>query len=343
MGISLGLLGCAHIHVPGFINMLKKRTDVSVKSVWDHDPVRGQARADELGARFFADYKAILSDAQITGVIVTTETNRHEPVVLAAAAAGKHIFVEKPLGFARRDAYAMADAIEAAGVKFQTGHFSRGFPIMRFLKQQVDSGVFGKITRVRGSNCHSGALGGWFDKEWRWMADPKIAGCGAFGDLGSHSLDLLLWFFGEVSEVTAQLDGGTNRYHDSDGVSCDETGEGLLRFKSGIIGTLAAAWDDVANPLTMLISGTEAHAAVINGELFFTCKKIEGADGKKPWTQLPPELPHAFELWLDALLGKDVPLIGARETAYRGAVMEALYAGAKGNKWVKVRASEAKK
>jgi predicted dehydrogenase len=331
MGISLGLLGCGHIHVPGFIKMLKGRTDVSVKSVWDHDAPRGQARADELGARFISDYRAILSNPEIKGVIVTTETNQHEPIVLAAAAAGKHIFVEKPLGFTGRDAYAMADAIEKAGVIFQTGHFMRGFSYVQFLKKQVDAGVFGKITRVRASNCHSGALGGWFDKEWRWMADPKIAGCGAFGDLGSHVLDLLLWFFDDVTEVTAQIDNGTARYE-----GCDETGEGLMRFKNGIIATLAAGWDDVANPVTMIISGTEAHAAVINGELFFQCKAIEGADGKKPWTDLPPQLPHAFELFLDAMVGKKVPLIGARETAYRGAVMEAMYEGAKGRKWVGV-------
>jgi predicted dehydrogenase len=335
MAVPLGLIGCAHIHVPGFIKMLKPRTDVSVKSVWDHDPVRGKMRADELGARFVADYQAILSDPQIGGVIVTTETNRHEPIVLAAAAAKKNIFVEKPLGFGGHDAYAMADAIEKAGVIFQTGHFMRGFPYVRFLKQQVEAGAFGKITRVRGSNCHEGALAGWFDKEWRWMADPKIAGCGAFGDLGSHSLDLLLWMFGEVSEVTAVVDKGTARYE-----GCDETGEGLLRFKSGAIGTLAAAWDDLANPASLIISGTEAHAAVINNELFFKCKKIEGADGKKPWTDLPAQLPHAFELYLDALVGKDVPLIGARETAYRGAVMEAMYEGAKTGKWVGVKASQ---
>jgi predicted dehydrogenase len=334
MSVSLGLLGCAHIHVPGFIKMLKPRTDVSVKSVWDHDPVRGKMRADELGATFVADYQAILGDPEIGGVIVTTETNRHEPIVLAAAAAKKHIFVEKPLGFGGRDAYAMADAIEKAGVIFQTGHFMRGFSDVRFLKQQVEAGVFGKITRVRGSNCHSGALGGWFDKEWRWMADPKIAGCGGFGDLGSHSLDLLLWMFGEVSEVTAVVDKGTARYE-----GCDETGEGMLRFKSGAIGTLAAGWDDVAHPVSLIISGTEGHAAVINNELSFTCKNVEGADGKKPWTQLPAQLPHAFELFLDALVGKDVPLIGAREAAYRGAVMEAMYEGAKTGKWVAVKAS----
>ena len=331
MPISLGLIGCAHIHVPGFIKMIKARSDVAVKSVWDHDEARGKMRADELGAEFIRDYQAVVADSGIPAVIVGSETHRHQTLVTAIVAAGKHLFVEKPLGFAARDAFAMADLIEKAGVIFQTGYFMRGSPVVQFLKQQVDAGTFGKITRVRASNCHSGALGGWFDKEWRWMADPKIAGCGAFGDLGTHSLDLLLWLFGDVASVTAQMDQGTARYEE-----CDETGEGLLRFKSGVIGTLAAAWDDVANPVSLIISGTEAHAAVINGELFFTCKKIEGADGKKPWAPLPAALPHAFELFLDAIIGKRVSLVGAREAAYRNAVMDALYHAAKNNQWVTV-------
>jgi predicted dehydrogenase len=311
--------------------MLKGRQDVAVKSVWDHDIDRGKARAEELGAQCVGDLQAILADQNIPAVIVASETDRHEALVPKIASAQKHLFVEKPLGLAARDAYAMANAIERAGVKFQTGYFMRSSPIAQFLKQQVSGEAFGKITRVRASNCHSGALGGWFDKEWRWMADPSIAGCGAFGDLGTHSLDLLLWLFGETESATAQLDPGTARY-----AGCDETGEGLLRFKSGAIGTLAAAWDDVANPVSLLVSGTEAHAAVINGDLFFTCKKVEGADGKTPWSPLPAALPHAFELFLDAIGGKDVPLVGAREAAYRNAVMEAMYEGARHGKWMRV-------
>jgi len=332
MPLSLGLIGCSHIHVPGFIRMLKARTDVSVNSVWDHDSARGRKRAEELGAAFVEDYHAILADEQIAAVVVASETNRHESLVPAIAEARKHLFVEKPLGFAAADAYAMAEAIEKAGVKFQTGYFMRSSPVAQFLKAQVDGGAFGKITRVRGSNCHAGALAGWFDTEWRWMADPKIAGCGAFGDLGTHSLDLLIWLGGEVSAVTAQLDIGTARYP-----NCDETGEGLLRFKSGAIGTLAAAWDDVANPVSLIISGTEAHAAVIDGELFFTCKKVDGADGRTPWTKLPAAKPHAFELFLDAIVGKPVQLIGAREAAYRNAVMGAIYAAAKEESWVEIK------
>src|SRR5437879_777652 len=106
-----------------------------------------------------------------------------------------------------------------------------------FLKQQVAEGNFGKLSWVRGSNCHSGSLEGWFDTEWRWMADPKIAGVGAFGDLGTHKLDILMWLLGEVEAVTGDLKSVTGHYG-----NCDESGEALLQFKNGVIGTLAAGW-----------------------------------------------------------------------------------------------------
>jgi predicted dehydrogenase len=329
--INLALLGAGHIHTPGFIKTLKSRRDeVLVKTVWDHDPARGQKRADELEARFIGDLPTILRDPEIKAAIVCSETNRHEEIVLPAAEAKKHLFVEKPLGMGARDAYILADAIERAGVMFQTGYFQRGVPANLFLKEQIARGSFGRITRIRGSNCHGGSINGWFDTEWRWMADPKQAGCGAFGDLGTHSLDIMLWLMGELDRVTAQLDPVTARY----GKQCDETGEALMQFKSGVIGTLAAGWVDVANPVRLLISGTEGHAAIINDELYFTSKKIEGADGKTPWKDLPAEKPAGLNAFLDAICGKDTTLVTAREAAYRSAVMEAMYESARRGQWV---------
>src|SRR6266536_2615851 len=163
--ITLAFIGCGHIHTPGFIKLLSGRSDVKVKSVWDHDQARAAKRAAELSAQVATDYKGALADPQVNGVIVCSETDRHLEIVLAAAAAKKHMFVEKPLGMGARDANAMADAIEKAGVRFQTGYMQRGGPVQLFIKDQIARGSFGKITRVRGSNCHGGAIGGWFDTE----------------------------------------------------------------------------------------------------------------------------------------------------------------------------------
>ncbi|HSV15716.1 MAG TPA: hypothetical protein VLI90_15750, partial [Tepidisphaeraceae bacterium] len=136
----------------------------------------------------------------------------------------------------------------------------------------------------------------------------------------------------DVSAVTATIDTGTATYP-----NCDETGEGLLRFENGAIGTLAGAWDDLANPLTYLVSGTEAHAAVINGQVYFQTNRKGESSSPQPLAEreLPPAKPAGFESWLNAISGQsDQALVSAREAAYRSAVMEALYQGAVQQTWV---------
>lgn len=330
MAINLALVGGAHIHTPGFIDRLNKRSDIHVKYVWDHDPARASKRAEALSTLVSPSLDAIWDDSSIQGVIICSETNRHETLVMSAAAASKHMFVEKPLGIGATDAYRMADAIGKASLIFQTGYFMRGNPVLQFLKTQVEAGHFGQVTRYRHTNCHSGALGGWFDTEWRWMADRAQAGCGAFGDLGTHALDIMLWMMGRVVNVAASMDTATHRYGD-----IDEYGESLLRFENGCIGSLAAGWVDVAHPVSLVISGTEGHAYVVNGQLYLQTVHLPGADGKSPWTDLPASWPHAFDIFLDAVAGKDhAPLVTASEAAYRSAVMEAIYIAAEKQGWI---------
>lgn len=326
---TVSLVGCAHIHTPGFVKMMQERSDVTVKYVWDHDMDRAQRWAETLGAQAIASPDTVWEDDSVEATIICSETNRHAELVKAATKAKKHLFVEKPLGLSAKDSYAMAQAIEDAGVIFQTGYFMRGNPFHQFLRDQILAENFGKITRFRHTNCHQGSLGGWFDTEWRWMADPTIAGCGAFGDLGTHSLDIMLWMMGKVSSVAASIHVATGRYGD-----CDEFGEGLLNFSNGVVGTLAAGWVDLGNPANIIISGTEGLAYVCGGQLFFKSDHVTGADGNTPWTDLPPALPHAFMLFLDALQGQDVPLVSAREAAERSAVMAAMYEGARLQQWV---------
>ena len=89
----------------------------------------------------------------------------------------------------------MADAIKAAGVTFQTGFFMRSGATSQFIKREVQAGHLGKITRARLSNGHQAALEGWFDTEWRWLTDAKLAGGGALLDLGAHVLDQIIDIF----------------------------------------------------------------------------------------------------------------------------------------------------
>ncbi len=330
--ITVAFVGVAHIHTPGFVDLVKGRRNVRCKAVWDPDPKRAQERAKPLGAQVVAEVKEIWSDPEIAAVVICSETNRHNELVLAAVKARKHLFVEKPLGITARESRNMAAAIDQAGLRFTTGYFMRTDPKHLFLKEEIAKGHFGKITRARGSICHNGSLGGWFDTDWRWMANPKIAGVGGFGDLGTHKLDILMWLLGEVEIATARINVVTGRYN-----NCDESGEGILQFKNGTIGTLAAGWVDIEDPVQLLISGTEGHAVVYNDHLYYRSKHVPGSDSKEPWTALPKSPRAPLHQFLDAVAGdKDQPLVKPSEAAARVAVMEAMYQGAREGKWVKV-------
>lgn len=332
---TLGFLGVAHIHTPNFVNSINERpAEFRVKAVWDNQPARARIAAAHLNRCAVKDVDAIVGDDDIDAVVVCSETALHRELVEAAAAAGKDMFVEKPLSIKACDAYAMQKAIDQAGVIFQIGHFMRGYPFLRVIKSLIDDGALGTITRIRHSNVHHGAIGGWFDAGsgwyddgWLWMTDLEKSGLGGFGDLGAHSLDVLMWLMGDVLSVTAQMDSLLGKY------LCDEYGEGMLRFANGAIGTLAAGWVDLLRVMPIYVTGTAGVAYVDDEKLHVKSGNLPGADGGE-WTDLPDALPHAFDLFLDALVGHDVSLISAKEAADRTAVMEAFYLAAESNTWV---------
>ena len=320
--LNLAFTGCAHIHMAQFQSILSTCENVKVKYVWDVDAAREEKWAKEFSAKIASGAgDEIFLDPSVAGIIIASETDKHLDLALAAAKAKKPVFIEKPLATNAKDAAAIADAIEKAGVTFNTGYVQRSSQHYRFVREQIAKGTFGKISDAYAATWHNGSPEGWFDKEYRWMVDLKTAGFGALGDLGTHPLDLLMWLFGDVASVTAKTRSVTGKYG-----NCDEAGEAVVRFKNGVSGTIAASYADLTDPVTLKVTGTDAQAVVRENHLFFTCPKIEGATGKKMWTKLPRPQQHPLNLFVDVLNGeKNVPLITVREAAERVRVMEAIY------------------
>lgn len=318
-------LGVAHIHTPAFVKTINDREDVKCKYVYDHDSERAQKNADLLGAQV-ASIETILADDEVTSIIICSETRHHLDLVTKVAAAGKHLFVEKPLAAEGTEAAQMQEAVEKAGIVFQTGFFSRGRGYNKFIKQEIEAGNLGTVTRMRFANCHQGALGGWFDTEWKWIADKTEAGGGGFADLGAHAVDIVLWCMektcGKATKFAATLGSATHRYGD-----IDEWGTGLITFENGAVGIIEAGWVDAKNTSPIEVHGTEGEILVRNGEVFYFSNKVEGADGSV-WTDLPADTPHAFEDFWNKLEGKDADLISVAEAAEESRVMGELYKAA---------------
>ncbi len=100
-----------------------------------------------------------------------------------------------------------------------------------------------------------------------------------------------MWLFGDVKAVSADIKVVTGRYGD-----CDEAGTSLMRFASGVTGTLTAGWVDIANPVKLIVAGTEGQAVIVNGALHFESKKVEGSSLEtaldRP-SRAPPDAPLA--------------------------------------------------
>jgi len=322
---TTAFLGVAHIHTPDFVKKLQNRADVQVKAVYDHDPKRAALRAGELGAEV-ATAEAILADPEITSVIICSETRHHLDLAVRAARAGKHLFVEKPLAFDGAEAETIANEIEAAGVVFQTGFMQRGSAVNRFIRDEIAKGHLGTITRARFTNCHGAALGGWFDTDWRWIAEKSEAGGGGLADLGAHALDILLWVLtpvaGQPVKFAGTVGSATHRYGE-----IDEWGVGLVTFESGAVAVVEASWVNPKLHSPVEFHGTRGQFVVNGGKVFYYSDLVPGADGGE--FQVPGEnLPHAFELFFDALEGASVPLVKVREAALGSHVMYELYKAA---------------
>lgn len=326
--LNLAIAGVAHIHIPSYVRMLKQRTDVRVVAVWDHDPERAAKYALELKSRPVHRLSEAIQLAD--ALLVCSQTVHHLEVITQIANAGRHLYVEKPLGMNAAESCKIARLIHASEILFQIGYAKRSLAYNRFLRDQIVKGTLGKITRVRASCVHGGALGPKFDHEWRWMTDPALSGGGAFFDLGVHGLDLLIWMFGAVDSVTATMGSALSRYP-----GCDEFGEGLLRFSSGVVATLAAGWVDLTDIHDLLVWGTEGHACITRDDrLFFKSKNVPGADGIQAW-QFTEKVAHPFINFLDALNGSaSVELIPAYEAARVDCVMEGFYTAASERRWV---------
>ncbi len=331
--VTLALLGVAHMHTPTFLQVLQTRDNVKIACIWDHDASRAVRCAEQCGAKAAKSVDEVLGDSSVSGVVILSETSLHAELATAAAKAKKPMFVEKPIGVGAADAAQIADAVETAGVLFTTGYHLRTIPKYIFVKQNLDKGNFGKIVRAHCSFSNDCVLQGTFDKDAKWTVDRKWGALGGFADTGTHALDMLMWLLGDVESVIAEPRTVTNRYPD-----CDETGQGMIRFTSGVTGTISAGWVEPENPVGLLISGTEGHAAVFNDRLHLRTKKVAGADGARPWGKLPPGPDHPLLQFVAAVAGaKGLPLVTAREAAARVKVMEAMYRSARERKWVATR------
>lgn len=193
---------------------------------------KAQDFVSRFGGHGYAELAALLDDAAVEIVYVASPTHLHAEQAIAAAQAGKHVLVEKPMALTTEEAMAMAEAAREAGVRLGVGFHLRYHPVHRAMRELIVSGELGGVVLAQ-------ALWGFYSADWprdSWKMDPQRAGSGSLAALGVHMIDLLRFLVGrEVTAVAAFSDGPEQ------GFPVEFLTAAVLRFEGGAIAELVSS------------------------------------------------------------------------------------------------------
>ncbi|GGN88818.1 Gfo/Idh/MocA family protein [Haloarcula pellucida] len=227
--------------------------------------------ADSLGfARTATDWREVIDDVDVFYNLGPNHV--HAEPSIAALEAGTPVFCEKPLAPTLDGAESMAAAAAGADVPAGVAFNYRFIPAIQYAKNLIDAGELGEIRHFRGRYLQD-----WLtdpEAPWSWRNDEELAGSGALGDLGAHTVDLARFLVGDVERVSGHLRTFVEERPVEDGsetrpVTVDDAYSAQVAFENGVMGTLEASRfaNGHKNDHTIEIEGTK-------GSLRFSLERL---------------------------------------------------------------------
>ncbi len=198
--------------------------------------------------RWYDDADALVADPDVDAVYVATPPDSHREHALRAAAAGKPVYVEKPMARTAVECQDMIDACDAAGVPLFVAYYRRAMPRFVTVKDLLDGGAIGELRTVAVRT--QSPPGRWQPDHLPWRVLPEISGGGLFVDLGSHTLDLLDHLLGPVTQVSGTAGNRGGHYPAEDVVTAAFT------FASGVQGVGTWCFDAATRVDEVEVVGT---------------------------------------------------------------------------------------
>lgn len=280
--LRVAMLSKWHVHAAGYAREFLASGKAQITAVWDEKPERGEEWAKELGCDFESNLDKLLAREDIDAVCCCTPTTMHTDVLTRAAKAGKHIFTEKTLACTVKECREIAKVIEENGVTFVISFPHKAWPIVKFAKEHIENGDFGKVTNVRIRNAHNGVSGKWLPEYW--FVKDDCAG-GAMMDLGCHPMYLLAYLCGKPKAITGIANSVL-------GTPVDENAISVIEFESGAIGVSETSFLAYSSPYTIEVHGTDGILIWQNGDIKY--KTVETAKLNKGFI-VPDNLPKEDE------------------------------------------------
>lgn len=282
--INLGIIGLGFIgkvHLKNCLNLKSARVvavaDISKKAL---------KFAQELGVKqLFTDYHEVLEQPNVDAVVISLPTHLHAPCAIRAAEEGKHIFLEKPLARNPKEGKKIVSAATRYGVKLMVGYPLRFSSEFGALKEEIESGKLGDIQMVHAVNIGAGPF---FHRAEsvvprpvpEWWFDKKLSGGGALLDLGSHMINLMRWYFGEIKSIKAYL-GYRFNFDFEDHAVC------IANFESGTRAIINVGWFSQKAAIGVELFGTVDHIRIYSQSSSRVMTAFQLIVGKTPKFFIP--------------------------------------------------------
>jgi 1,5-anhydro-D-fructose reductase (1,5-anhydro-D-mannitol-forming) len=274
---TVAVLGFWHVHASDYAREVREHPDTELVAAWDPEAARGAAGAAELGVEFVPDLAELLARPELDAVTVTTATNEHRDVILAALRAGKHVFTEKLLAPTVEECEELLAAAREHDVALVVSLPQLATSTTRTIRRLIDDGKLGRVTYARVRMAHDGWIRGWLPEQF---ADKTAAIGGALADLGCHPVYVLQHLLGaQPATVSATYTSVTDH-------PVEDNASVTLGYPDGAIGVAEASFVTTPGAYAVEVRGTE-------GSLLFGFGREaligKGGDlGAESWTEVEP-------------------------------------------------------
>lgn len=253
--IHFAIVGCGHI-AGKHIEAIHRTENAVLAGLCDTNEARLTQLASIWQAPVFTSLSEMLEQLPHLDVVcICTPSGLHADLAIEAAAAGKHLVIEKPLALTLEDTDRIMAAVAKYGVKATVVHPNRYRPAIQHLKAALEHEAFGKLSHISAAVRWNRNQAYYDQAPWR---GTKAMDGGVLMNQAIHSLDLLLWLFGPVSETKAFADTRLRN------IEAEDTAVAVLKFDSGVLGTVEACTTVYEQNLeeTLTVFGEHGYAII---------------------------------------------------------------------------------
>ncbi|MBI2295938.1 MAG: Gfo/Idh/MocA family oxidoreductase [Betaproteobacteria bacterium] len=230
---------------------IKRSAKLEIVACYTRSGEKREAFARKYGCRAATSYEEILKDKGVEAVVNTTPNSVHLETTRAAAEAGKHVFLDKPIANTVADGRAITESCREAGVVLALGYQRRKESHFRWIRRQIDDGIFGRLVNAE-ANISRDRLGKIDRTSWRYTAEGMPGG--VMLQIGIHYTDVLEYLMGPIKAVSGRLAQLVLPGDNPDVASL------VLEHENGALSTLNASYASASEYYAMNIYGKEASA-----------------------------------------------------------------------------------